>query len=95
MDYSLSFSGLEEAVTQMGTISRQINDFLDELQTGTLRSIIEWESGARDLFDQQRNIWAKGAADMTTQAQNAQLALNEIIGHYAHGEQVGTSLWNR
>ncbi|MFF4799272.1 WXG100 family type VII secretion target [Streptomyces sp. NPDC001351] len=94
-DYSLQFDGLEQAVTQMGTISRQINDFLQELQTGTMKSIIEWESGARDLFDQQRTIWAQGAADMATQAVNAQNALNQITGHYADGERSGVNIWSR
>ncbi|RPF37997.1 WXG100 family type VII secretion target [Streptomyces sp. TLI_185] len=94
-DYSLQFDGLEQAVTQMGTISRQINDFLQELQSGTMKSIVEWESGARDLFDQQRSIWATGAADMATQAVNAQNALNQITGHYADGERSGVNIWNR
>ena len=95
MDYSVQFEPLEEAVTQMGTISKQINDFLEELQTGTLQAITEWESGARDLFDQQRNVWAKAAGDMTVQAANAQTALAGIIAQYAGAERTGVSLWNR
>lgn len=94
-DYSLQFDGLESAVADMGRISTAINDFLQELQTGTMQSIVEWESGARDLFDGQRNVWARAAADMTTQATNAQNALNEIISHYADGERSGYNIWNR
>jgi WXG100 family type VII secretion target len=94
-DYSLSFDGLENAVMEMGKISGQIQEFLQELQTGTMKSIIEWESGARDLFDQQRNIWSKGAEDMVTQAAAAQQALNQITGHYADGERSGVHIWNR
>ncbi|WP_328779549.1 WXG100 family type VII secretion target [Streptomyces canus] len=93
-DYSLHFDGLDTAAAEMTKISSQINDFLQELQTGTLNSIIEWESGARDEFDGQRNIWANAAADMTTQAANAQTALQAIIGHYADGERAGYGIWN-
>jgi uncharacterized protein YukE len=94
-DYSLHFDGLEGAVTEMSKISAQLNDFLQELQTGTLQAITEWESGARDLFDGQRNVWARAAADMNTQATNAQAALTEIISHYADGERSGYQIWNR
>lgn len=94
-DYSLQFDGLDSAVADMGRISQQINDFLQELQTGTLQAITEWESGARDLFDGQRVVWARAAADMTTQAANAQAALTEITGHYADGERAGYNIWNR
>ncbi|MGW1029002.1 WXG100 family type VII secretion target [Streptomyces sp. NPDC002577] len=94
-DYSLHFDGLEGAVAEMSKISTAINDFLQELQTGTLQAITEWESGARDEFDSQRNVWAQAAADMTTQAANAQNALTEIIGHYADGERAGYTIWNR
>ncbi|WP_405467271.1 WXG100 family type VII secretion target [Streptomyces canus] len=94
-DYSLQFDGLESAVGEISSISTSINNFLEELQTGTMRAIVEWESGARDLFDGQRNVWATAAADMTTQAANAQAALAEIIEHYADGERAGYSIWNR
>ncbi|MFI7499924.1 WXG100 family type VII secretion target [Streptomyces sp. NPDC049687] len=95
IDYSLEFSGLEEAAGQMVTISRQLSSFLEDLQTGTMKSILNWESGARDLFDSQRNIWAQGAADMTTQADNAAAALRTIIEHYAAGERAGYAMWNK
>ncbi|QKZ15965.1 WXG100 family type VII secretion target [Streptomyces chartreusis] len=94
-DYSLQFDGLETAVTEMGRISRQLNDFLQELQTGTMQAITEWESGARDLFDGQRAVWSRAAADMNTQATNAQNSLNQIIAQYADGERAGVNIWNR
>ena len=94
-DYSLHFDGLEGAVADMSRISTSISDFLEQLQSGTMQAIVEWESGARDLFDNQRNIWATAAADMTTQAANAQNALNAIIGNYADGERAGYTIWNR
>ncbi|MGW2525011.1 WXG100 family type VII secretion target [Streptomyces sp. NPDC001617] len=94
-DYSLHFDGLESATTEMRQISSQIESFLQELQSGTMKAILLWESGARDLFDHQRNLWANGAEDMTRQAQAAQAALNEIIQHYADGERTGVSIWNR
>jgi uncharacterized protein YukE len=94
-DYSLQFDGLETAVSEMGRISTQINNFLEELQSGTLQSIVEWESGARDEFDGQRAVWARAAADMTQQAANAQNALTQIIGTYSNGEQQGMKIWAR
>lgn len=94
-DYSLHFDGLQDAVSQMGTISRQLNQFLEELQTGTLSAIIEWESVARDEFDAQRNVWARGAADMTVQAANAQKSLDTIIANYSAGERAGYGIWNK
>ena len=92
-DYSLSFAGLENAVSEMNSISKQIEGFLNDLQTGTMKSILEWESGARDLFDQQRQVWEQGANDMVTQAVNAQSALNQIRDHYADGENGGVKIW--
>ncbi|MEH0581024.1 MULTISPECIES: WXG100 family type VII secretion target [Streptomyces] len=94
-DYSLQFDGLEETVTQMNKIAGEISNFLTELQTGTMQAIMEWESGARDLFDASRTEWARAATDMTTQAQNAQIALSAIIGHYSDGERAGATIWNR
>ncbi|KUO05517.1 WXG100 family type VII secretion target [Streptomyces caeruleatus] len=94
-DYSVQFAPLEDAVMQMGRISAQINDFLGELQNGTMKAIIEWESGARDLFDEQRNIWARAATDMTVQASNAQVSLGKIIAQYAEAERTGVSYWSR
>jgi len=94
-DYSLQFDGLESAVTEMSRISNQINDFLEELQSGTMQAITEWESGARDLFDSQRSVWATAANDMTVQAANAQNSLTQIIGQYADGERSGVNIWNR
>jgi uncharacterized protein YukE len=93
--YSLTFATLEDAASQMNQISQQINQFLQELQTGTMQAILEWESVARDEFDSQRAIWAKGAADMTVQAQQAQAALNNIISTYGDGERAGQKLWAR
>lgn len=92
-DYSLSFAGLENAVSEMNRISSQIESFLNELQNGTMKSILEWESGARDLFDQQRAVWEQGANDMVTQAHNAQTALSHIHGHYVDGENGGCKIW--
>jgi uncharacterized protein YukE len=93
--YSLTFSELETAAGDMSRISSQINDFLQQLQTGTMKAIVEWESGARDEFDSQRSIWAKAASDMTVQAAHAQAALQNIIAEYANGENVGIKIWAR
>ena len=93
--YSLQFDGLTQAVEEINSISRQINEFLEELQNGTMKAILLWESGARDLFDSQRSVWNAGATDMATQATNAQNALREIMDHYAHGERRGYDIWNR
>jgi WXG100 family type VII secretion target len=93
--YSLTFGELETAASDMSRISSQISNFLQELQTGTMQSIMEWESVARDEFDSQRSIWAQAAADMTTQAANAQAALQNIITEYQNGENVGIKIWNR
>jgi uncharacterized protein YukE len=93
--YSLSFAELQVASGDMLRIASQINEFLEELQTGTMKAILEWESVARDEFDSQRVIWAKGASDMTVQAQNAKLALDNILAEYQHGEDVGIKIWAR
>lgn len=93
--YSLTFSELETAAGDMSRISSQINDFLQQLQTGTLQAITEWESGARDEFDSQRSIWANAASDMTVQAANAQAALSNIITEYGNGETTGIKIWSR
>lgn len=94
-DYSLQFDGLQQTIGDMDRISTQIADFLSELQTGTMQAIVEWESGARDLFDSQRGEWSQGATDMRDQALKAKIVLNEIMGHYAAGERAGQSIWNR
>lgn len=93
--YSLSFAGLEETVQQIGTISTQIEDTLTQLNSGTLRAITEWESGARTEFDNTRAVWSQAASDMVTQAHAAQVALNAIIAEYGNGENYGIKLWNR
>ena len=93
--YSLSFSELETAANEMVQIASKINQFLEELQTGTMKAILEWESVARDEFDAQRAVWAQGASDMTVQAQNAKAALDQILAEYQHGEDVGIKIWAR
>ncbi|MBC9730527.1 WXG100 family type VII secretion target [Streptomyces sp. TRM68367] len=93
--YSLTFTELENAVTSMGQISQQIEDFLTELQTGTMQAILEWESVARDEFDQQRAVWGQAAKDMATQAVQAQAALDNIVGCYGDGERAGQKIWAR
>jgi uncharacterized protein YukE len=91
--YSVFFSEIETEAGNMSKITAQINNFLQELQTGTMKAIIEWESVAADEFNNQRAIWAQGASDMTVQAANAQTALQNIIAEYAQGENVGVQIW--
>jgi uncharacterized protein YukE len=93
--YSLTATTLEDAANQMTAISGRINTFLQELQTGTMRAILEWESVARDEFDQQRNLWANGAKEMTQQAAVAQSHLSQILQEYAAAEAAGQKIWSR
>jgi uncharacterized protein YukE len=91
--YSLDFAGLEETVIAIGKISNSINSLLEQLESGTLRAILDWESGAREEFDNHRANWSKAAADMSVQAASAQSALSSITGTYSDGEHAAWKLW--
>lgn len=91
--YTVNVSQLAEIAGEMGQIARNIQSHLEELDNASLQNLAEWTSAARDAYNAAKAKWDAAAADMVTQAANAQASLATIGGNYQQAERVGMSLW--
>jgi WXG100 family type VII secretion target len=92
--YALNISNVQEIADEMGAIARYIQGLLEDLESGTAQSLAEWTSSARDSYNTAKAAWDKAAADMVTQACNAQGSLSSITNNYALAEYQGMGLWS-
>lgn len=93
--YTVNMSNVQEVAAEMGAISQRISSLLEDLDNGTLQNLSEWTSSARDAYNVAKAKWDAAAADMATQAVNAQSSLGSITDNYANAEYQGLGLWGQ
>ena len=91
--YTVNISQLAEIAGEMGQIAQNIRGDLEDLDNASMQNLSEWTSAARDAYNVAKAKWDAAAADMVTQAANAQASLATIGSNYQQAEQVGMSLW--
>ena len=93
--YSVNMTNVQEIATQMGVVSNQVKNLLDELTNNTQSHLAEWSADSRVAFQNAKQIWDQKAADMAMQATAAQNALGQINDTYANAEYQGLGLWGQ
>ncbi|MBS2539425.1 WXG100 family type VII secretion target [Catenulispora sp. NF23] len=93
--YTVNMSNVQEIATQMGAISKYIQNLLTELDDGTKQNLAEWTSDAQQAYAVAKAIWDQKAQDMAVQAVAAQNSLSQINDTYANAEYQGLGLWSR
>lgn len=93
--YTVNMSNVAAVAEEMGAIARNIQSLLDDLDNGTLQSLSEWTSSARDAYTTAKAKWDAAAAQMSVQAGNAQNSLSSINDSYANAEYQGLGLWGQ
>jgi len=91
--YTVNISNVQEIAAEMGSIASYIQGVLDDLESSSAQSLAEWSSAARDTYNSVKAKWDQAAADMVTQAVNAQSSLGTITDNYANAEYQGLGLW--
>lgn len=93
--YTVNISNVQEVADEMGAIANYVQGLLDDLDNSTLQNLSEWSSKARHAYNVAKKKWDAAAADMVTQAQNAQNSLSSITDNYANAEYHGLGLWGQ
>ena len=93
--YAVNFATMQTVASEMQMNARQILQMNEELEHGSMQALVEWESPAKDLFDQRRREWIALANEMSRKADQAQALLGEMNGSYASAQNFGVQLWDR
>ncbi|MCZ1007834.1 WXG100 family type VII secretion target [Streptomyces lydicus] len=93
--YQVSLEQMSFAEGEMQAIAQKIQQTLDELEANANKSLANWDSAAREAYEQQRLQWKQGAEAMQQQAVKAAQGLNVIGQHYNDGEKYGVNLWEQ
>jgi len=93
--YTVNMAQVQEIAGQMGTVARNIQGLLANLDDGTKMHLAEWTADSQQAYAVAKAKWDQKAADMALQAANAEASLSNINLTYANAETQGTSLWGR
>jgi WXG100 family type VII secretion target len=93
--YTVNMSNVQEVAEQMGVLAGKISDALTNLEGELQSTLAEWTSSARDAYNTCKAKWDAAAAQMATQAVNAQNSLSQIQDQYANAEFQGLGLWGQ
>ena len=93
MEYTFDFNMADGVRDHMATATKNIISMLENLHNEVSTSLANWESGARDQYNQAKTEWDAAAAQMPQSLGQAESALSEISSGYLQVEHWGANRW--
>jgi len=87
MIYTVDFARANSVLAQIESIDKQITSMLTSLEQDSQRNLAEWQSDARQVYQETKARWDASAARMPQLLGQARVALNEIITNYQRAEK--------
>jgi WXG100 family type VII secretion target len=93
--YTVQMSTVANIAEEMGTLGRQVQSMIENLNQECQASLAEWTSAAQQAYHTYQAQWTNAANDLPVQAAAAQNSLGNITDAYATAEVRGQALWGQ
>ena len=91
--YTFSFGLADGVRDHMATVTNRIHTMLETLHNDVSNSLADWDSDARNAYNDAKRVWDDASARMPAALGGAEQALASISDGYLRVEHHGVDLW--